>query len=130
MARLGRVGVMISPEGPTIRKIWDRCVINPDGCFIWTGGTSRGGGKKDQCNPGYPSVWVEEEKRTRRGHSLIGETFHGPLPDSDHEWSHRCGISICLNPDHVRPETKEANRRERIERHRRNGGSPWSADAA
>lgn len=117
---------MISSESRTIRKIWDRCVINDDGCFIWTGGTSRGGGKKTQCNPGYPSVWVEEEKRTRRGHAVIGEAFHGPLPEG-YEWSHECGISICLNPRCISPETKEANRRERVERHRRNGGSPWQA---
>lgn len=110
---------MITSESKTIRKIWGRCVINPDGCFIWTGGTSRGGGKKDQCNLGYPSVWIEEEKRTRRGHVVIGEAFHGLLPEG-HEWSHRCGISICLNPDHVWPDTIVENRRERVERHRRN----------
>jgi hypothetical protein len=119
---------MITPESATIRKIWDRCVINPDGCFIWTGGCSRGGGKKSQCNPGYPSVYVSEEKTTRRGHVVIGEAFHGELPE-DHEWSHQCGISICLNPDHIRPESKEENRRERVERHRRHGGSPWKRTA-
>jgi len=110
--------MIISTEGPTMRKIFAKCVINPDGCWIWTGGTSRGGGKQNQCNPGYPSVWVEEIKRTRRGHVVVGEAFHGPLPEGC-EWSHRCGISICLNPACIQPDTKEENRRERIERHRK-----------
>lgn len=109
--------ITITPESRTIRKIWERCVITETGCFRWTGGTSRGGGKRNQRNPGYPSVWVEEEKRTRRGHVVIGEAFHGPLPD-DHEWGHACGDSLCCNPRDVVPQTKEENRRERIERHR------------
>lgn len=121
---------MISSEGPTIRKILARCVLSDDGCWLWTGGTSRGGGKKNQCNPGYPSVYIHETGQTRRGHVVIGETFHGPLPDEDHEWSHQCGISICLNPDHIKAEHKDDNRRERVERHRRLGGSPWKESAA
>lgn len=109
--------MILSTEGPTVRKIMAKCVVNPDGCWIWTGGTSRGGGKRGQRNPGYPSVWVEEEKRTRRGHVVIGETFHGELPEG-HEWGHLCGVSICLNPRDIAPQTKEENRRERVERHR------------
>jgi hypothetical protein len=35
-----------------------------------------------------------------------------------------------LNPDHIRAESKEDNRRERVERHRRHGGSPWRKRAA
>ena len=111
--------VILTPESRTIRKIWERCVITETGCFRWTGGRSKGGGKKRQPHPGYGSVWVEEAKTTRRVHVVIGEAFHGPLPDDDYEWGHACGDSLCCNPRDVVPQTKEENRRERIERHRR-----------
>lgn len=108
---------MITPDSPTIRRILDRCERTPAGCLRWTGGTSRGGGKKTQKNPGYPSVWVVEEKRSRRGHAVIFEAFHGELP-AGHERGHTCGDSLCLDPDHMEAQSKEDNRRERIKRHR------------
>lgn len=109
----------LTPESRTIRAIMARCLIDPDGCWIWQGGTSRGGGKKTQANPGYPTVWVYEEKRPRRGHAVVFEAFHGELPEG-HERAHLCSKSLCLNPACMQAQTKEANRRERIERDRRN----------
>lgn len=115
----------MTPESPTIRAILARCVIDPDGCWIWTGGRSRGGGKHNQDNPGYPTVWDRERKKARRGHAVIYEAYHGDLPDG-YERAHLCAKSLCLNPACMEAQTKEANRRERIERDRRNrnGGEP------
>lgn len=113
----GRNRVTLTPESKTIRAIMARCVLTPDGCWIWTGGTSRGGGKKNQQNPGYPTVWVYEEKRPRRGHAVMYEAFHGPLPPG-RERAHRCSNSLCLNPWDMEAQTPEENRRERIERYR------------
>lgn len=109
----------LTPESRTIRAIMARCVLDPDGCWIWTGGTSKGGGKRNQPNPGYPSVWVVEERRTRRGHAVVFEAFHGELPEGC-ERAHLCSKSLCLNPACMEAQTKEQNRLERIERDRRN----------
>lgn len=109
---------MIGPESRTIRAIFARCVLTPSGCFEWTGGKSIGGGKSGRIRGFYPSVWVVEEKRTRRGHVVIGEAFHGPLPEG-HEWGHTCGNSLCCNPRDIIPQTIEDNRRERVDRYRR-----------
>lgn len=115
---------MISPVSPTVQGILTRVEITPEGCWLWTGGTSRGGGKHTQTNPGYPSVWVREERRSRRGHVLMFEVFHGPVP-AGFEVAHRCGSSLCLAPGHLEAQTPEDNRRERIERHRAlKGGEP------
>lgn len=108
---------MITPESVTIRRMFARCLITSSGCFEWTGGKSIGGGKRDRERGFYPSVWVVEEKRTRRGHVVIGEAFHGPLPEG-HEWGHKCGNSLCCNPADIEPQTIDDNRRERVERYR------------
>lgn len=108
---------MVSPESRTIRAIFARCLITSSGCFEWTGGKSIGGGKSGRSRGFYPSVWVVEERKTRRGHVVVGEAFHGPCPDG-YEWGHKCGNSLCLNPRDLEPQSREDNRRERVERYR------------
>jgi hypothetical protein len=118
----------LTPESRTVREIMARCILSPEGCWIWTGGTSRGGGKRNQSNPGYPTVWEYETKRSRRGHAVMYEAFHGPLPPG-RERAHTCSNSLCLNPRDMEAQTPEENRRERIERDRarkieQTGGEP------
>lgn len=67
------------------------------GCWDWIGGTSRG----------YAMFGLAAQK-TVRAARWIYEQVIGPIPDGltiDHE----CDRPICVNPEHLRPKTLQAN---------------------
>lgn len=78
------------------------------GCWTWTGPTRRhGGGPR-------PAVCIRTEKGPRQFNAarLMTEIFHGPI--GTHEASHLCEDNwMCINPDHLVPETHLDNIRRR-----------------
>lgn len=106
--------IVLTPESSIIRSVFARCVLD-EGHFMWTGGTSKGGGKKDQPGHGYPSVWVPELKRSVRGHRLVFAAFFGTweVPIGYHR-EHVCNRSLCLNPACMELVTAEENQRRKI----------------
>lgn len=106
--------IVVTPESPIIRSVFDRCDLD-QGHFMWTGGTSKGGGKKDQPGHGYPSIWVPELKKSVRGHRLIFAAFYGiwDMPPGMHR-EHVCNRSLCLNPACMELVTAEENQRRKI----------------
>lgn len=67
------------------------------GCFNWTG---------DFFNGGYPRISID--KKGRLAHRFAYESFVAPL-DSSLEICHNCNNKKCVNPDHLRQDTKSSN---------------------
>jgi len=107
--------IVLTPESPIIRSVFARCVLD-EGHFMWTGGVSRGGGRKGDP---YPTVWVPELKTSIRGHRLIFAAFYGTweVPIGYHR-EHVCNRSLCLNPACMELVTQEENQRRRAWRAR------------
>lgn len=107
--------IKLTPESSIIRSIFARCILD-NGHFMWTGGVSRGGGRKGDP---YPSVWVPELRTAIRGHRLIFAAFHGTweVPIGYHR-EHVCNRSLCLNPACMELVTQEENQRRRAWRAR------------
>ena len=82
------------------------------GCWLWVGTRHRG--------YGYLTVRVEGRAHPikRRAHRVAYETFVGPIPDGK-ELDHTCVESLCINPDHLVPETGRKNIELRDARRRR-----------
>lgn len=102
--------IVLTPESPIIRSVFARCVLD-EGHFMWTGGVSRGGGRKGDP---YPTVWVPELKSSVRGHRLIFAAYYGTweVPIGYHR-EHVCNRSLCLNPACMELVTQEENQRRR-----------------
>jgi len=77
--------------------------ISPEpntGCWIWTGAT-QGLGE-------YGAIGIGG--KLRYTHRVSYETFKGPISDGM-EIDHLCGVSRCINPDHLEAVTREENMR-------------------
>jgi hypothetical protein len=73
---------------------------NPDGCWIWTGGTSTDGYGRLKVGGIY-----------MRAHRLSYEFFKGPIPEGLMV-RHRCPVQdnrLCVNPDHLIVGTHQDN---------------------
>lgn len=65
----------------------------PDGCWLWTGGTTdHGYGRFNNMSP----------------HRLSYEFEHGPIPEGV-EIDHICHVTLCMNPEHLRLATRKQN---------------------
>lgn len=109
--------IVLTPESRIIRNVFARCELD-QGHFMWTGGTSRGGGRKGDP---YPTVWVPELKTSVRGHRLIFAAFFGTweVPIGYHR-EHVCNRTLCLNPACMELVTHEENQRRRAWRSKGN----------
>lgn len=63
------------------------------GCWLWIRSCSV---------PGYGQIgWTEGgRKRNARAHRVSWEKRFGSIPD-DHDLHHKCGVSLCVNPEHL-----------------------------
>lgn len=77
---------------------------NDTGCWIWQGRTRRhGGGERPAIN-----MRIDGKHTTQNAARVMLAQFHD-LDDGD-EASHLCDVSwLCVCPDHLIPETKQAN---------------------
>lgn len=68
----------------------------PDTCVLWPYGLSGG----------YGSTTFRGRKV--QAHIVVCELSHGPRPDRM-DAAHRCGVSACVNPRHIRWATRSEN---------------------
>jgi HNH endonuclease len=83
-----------------IERFTARYVVQPDGCWQWTGVT---GGSTARY--GY-FTW---DGRKRPAHRFAYEHFVGPIPPGL-EIDHQCGNKLCVNPQHLEAVTHAVNR--------------------
>ena len=73
-----------------VQDLHKRIAQEPNtGCWIWTGGTSRG----------YGLIRVKGGKALR-AHRVLWELHHGPIPDGL-SVLHKCDTPLCVNPQHL-----------------------------
>jgi len=101
---------------PPIERLLERVVVQPNGCWLWTG-------RPD--TKGYSMIWVgsktDGSRRLVRGHILSYQHFVGEIPkgfDLDHRCHNvdtscpggeKCLHRVCVNPFHLEPSTRREN---------------------
>jgi hypothetical protein len=81
----------------TLKDLLARCLIEPDGCWLWTG----------YCNPqGYGQTSLLGESGA--AHRIIYEHVVGPVPKGL-VLDHLCRQPACVNPAHLEPVTHREN---------------------
>ena len=75
-------------------------------CWVWTGGSSAGGGALPGADE-YGIFWAEGTNH--RAHVFSYKTFVGPIPDGFDVDHFACDRTLCVNPEHVRPAPKRVN---------------------
>lgn len=83
----------MSPDDRFLAKI-DR---DASGCWLWTGGTVRGG---------YGQFWLNGKHVY--AHRYAYETLVGPIPDGL-QVDHLCRTPACVRPSHLQPVTCREN---------------------
>jgi hypothetical protein len=61
---------------------------------------------------GY-AILGRKQKPRRAGRAICEQTY-GPAPSPMHDAAHRCGVSGCVNPRHLRWATRKENQADRI----------------
>lgn len=85
-------------HGPLAERLW-RWVDKSDGCWTWTGASSRGYGRIDSGPP---------EHRSLRAHRVAYELLVGPIP-TGMVLDHLCRNTLCVRPTHLEPVTSYVN---------------------
>jgi HNH endonuclease len=82
-----------------LQRLLAKCVIEPNGCWSWTGATQKG----------YGALRVGGKNgRTLRAYRLLYELHVGPISDGL-ELDHLCRNKLCINPAHLEPVTHQEN---------------------
>lgn len=79
-----------------------------DGCWIWTAAVAGGMPKRGREHM-YGVYWIAAEKRREYAHRYTWQQFRGSIPEGsvlDHEV---CSRTLCGNPAHTWPKTREEN---------------------
>lgn len=81
------------------RRFW-RKVVRTRGCWRWVGGRGK-----------HYGVWtiLRGARRVQfRAHAIAFNLFVGPVP-KDLVLDHKCQITLCCNPGHLKPVTRKVN---------------------
>ena len=77
---------------------WNRFVVEPNGCWRWTG----------TLNPaGYGMTW--SNGRTQAAHRRVFEDINGVHILSCMDIDHLCRNHACVNPEHLEVVTRQEN---------------------
>lgn len=99
-----------------LQRFCARVVVEPSGCWRWTGGYSQSGWR----GVFYPALWWGSKARGKmwRVNRLLLVLATTPAAEAwaanvgffaDYDASHICDHSWCVNPDHLQWETHCAN---------------------
>lgn len=83
--------------------LWDKVNFSEDGCWLWTGAVSGGGG--------YGNIRFEGKQTTPHRVSWI--LSFGEIPDGLMV-CHSCDVRICINPNHLFLGTGSDNKQDEI----------------
>lgn len=94
-----------------VKRFMQYVMKHPSGCWIWVGGKSRGKGNK---------LWYGTFRCLSgvvRAHRFACEAigWMGELPEG-YDRDHKCGFSLCVNPDHLQYVTKKQNQELKMKR--------------
>jgi hypothetical protein len=95
-------------HAPVGERLWRRVrLTDPEGCWEWLGGTTRGYG-----------LIYDGVKRYVKAHRVAYEVAVGPIPDGLIV-CHACDNRLCCNPDHLWIGTQRDNVWDAIRKGRR-----------
>jgi hypothetical protein len=77
-------------------RLFNRLVIQPDGCVVWTGYKLKGYGR------------IRRDGKVVYTHKAMYELCEGPVPDGM-ELDHLCRNPACANVSHLEPVTHQVN---------------------
>ena len=78
------------------RRFWDKAVLYPDGCWVWTAALN---------NEGYAAFTMGGRSLA---HRIAYEELVGPIPEGM-VLDHVCRTRSCVNPAHLEPVTQSEN---------------------
>lgn len=81
-------------------RFWSKVQKTESGCWLWTASSVRGGYGKFSIGGGL----------VERAHRYAYRMFRGPIPP-DLELDHLCGVTACVNPEHLEAVTHQENTR-------------------
>ena len=82
-----------------LRNYWAKVTRTP-GCWIWTGATT--------CHPTHPYGRFRIGTDQYVAHRISWALHHGDVP-AGRVIDHACGVTRCVNPDHLRPISQRDN---------------------
>lgn len=109
-------GVQPRTRRPLRERLYERTVIQANGCVLWTGATN---------HAGYGYLGRGGRDKNILAHVASWELLYGPVPEGL-ELDHLCVTPACLAPAHLEPVTHAENVRRARERMiaARGGGCP------
>jgi hypothetical protein len=81
------------------------------GCWLWTGSIKREGGKRFRA---VQDIWQNGRPTRRHASRVVWKDVKGPVPSGMHVL-HRCGMGMCVNPDHLYLGTNDDNIQDRVQ---------------
>lgn len=85
------------PPETLVERVLSRTIKQSDGCWVWSGASSRG----------YGQIGIGNQK-LKYTHRIMYEAFKGTIPN-DLVLDHLCRVPLCCNPDHLEPVTRHEN---------------------
>ena len=72
------------------------------------------------CGAGYGQLTIGGKRKN--SHRVVCEIVNGPQPALNYEAAHDCGVRNCVNPNHIRWDTRKNNLMDRIKHETANRG--------
>lgn len=91
------------PTSNEVARFMSFVYVLPWGCWLWTGGRSRGRGNRQH----YGSFWWRG--RSIRAHVFAHDVLAGRVCPAGWHRDHECRFSMCVNPAHITARTPEEN---------------------
>lgn len=99
---------MLEASERDIKRFMSKVDILPNGCWLWTGGRSRGKGNSKW----YGSFSLNG--KTIRAHRFSSEVLNKHKCPPGHHRDHTCDFSMCVCPDHIEVVTHEENQARKV----------------
>lgn len=99
----------VSIQDPRARIEYYSAPRNENGCRLWTG---------SQTGTGYGQTYPPPWGTSRKAHRLAYELANDVRLTPDQVVHHKCGVSLCVEPEHLQIVEPHENSAEMLERNR------------